>query len=565
MLNEPISATFALRAAASFNIHDGFLNPVLGNYRPTDRPRRRQDQDDATGRVSGLWSIGDGGSLLLTGTFGQVEGVGANYTALLDSVLTRHGSAAREVYYNPMGGSVDDHFRNVNAELKLDLGHLQLTYVGARMRYQARDQDRVSGNDPAANGGGNYNWRNYIGDYTTDSHELRLSNAEAQRMEWVAGYNYNNEFIEEHDQSWTTPITNPVLSSSANNVAIIANTVHGSDGIFGQINFHATDALRLTLGIRRSSDRVRRRGTIAAGPGPWIDSRGNSPCVALNDCIGAPDNGDQSAAKFTYRVGSDYQITGNQMLYASVATGYKAGGFNDYEPTSGRVASYEPEQLTAYEAGYKGRLLPNLQFDSAAYYYDYSKNQVTQVVGIFNLSPPVIVIYTKTVPTVFYGWESELHFKMTARDFIDLEIALERNYYKHLQAGFNYLAQTDWSGYRLDNTPTAAATLAYSHRWLPESGGYWEAHVSSKYSSGYLLSDFQQPRQYVQAPFTRSDFTLTYGSDSGKVEVQVYARNIEDRLQLLSPPQNVVPAVVNAANVGVSEPRTVGVRIGIRY
>jgi outer membrane receptor protein involved in Fe transport len=72
----------------------------------------------------------------------------------------------------------------------------------------------------------------------------------------------------------------------------------------------------------------------------------------------------------TYRINFDYTPTEDDLIYLSMTTGYRAGGFNlgyfSFIPT------YEPEDITAYELGYKGQLLDGtLQLNASIYYYDY--------------------------------------------------------------------------------------------------------------------------------------------------------------------------------------------------
>ncbi|MDZ7684867.1 MAG: TonB-dependent receptor [Gammaproteobacteria bacterium] len=72
----------------------------------------------------------------------------------------------------------------------------------------------------------------------------------------------------------------------------------------------------------------------------------------------------------TFRVNLDYEIDGNQMVYGNVTTGYRSGGFN--LSFISQTPEYEPEELIAYEVGYKGGLLDNtLQLNASAYIYDY--------------------------------------------------------------------------------------------------------------------------------------------------------------------------------------------------
>ncbi len=72
----------------------------------------------------------------------------------------------------------------------------------------------------------------------------------------------------------------------------------------------------------------------------------------------------------TYRVNLDFTPTEDDLFYLSMTTGYRAGGFNlgyfSFIPT------YDPEDITAYELGYKGQLLDGtLQVNASIYYYDY--------------------------------------------------------------------------------------------------------------------------------------------------------------------------------------------------
>jgi iron complex outermembrane receptor protein len=570
VLNVPVTDSLALRAAGAFDLRDGYLDPRI-DAPPLAYAPARQDQNNQAARLSALWSPVQPLSVLITGTAGRVGGVGNLYNAIYERVSTSSGSTARAVYYNPLGGTTDDDFRNVNAELNAQWGPVHVTYDGARILYTAHDTPS-SEIDPAANpnaaGTPQYGFTDYRATYTTVSHEVRLSNATPQRIDWVIGANHYHENLAENDQNWNVPVTYPTFDASTNATGILGTTTHTSYGLFGQGSWHVSPALKLTLGLRDSSDRVSRRATFAGGPlqpgtgTPWLDKNGQ-PCHALNACVGAPDNGDEAASKITYRLGADYQLTDEHMVYFFVATGYKAGGFNDYDPVANGVSEYAPEQLTAYEVGYKGQLHPGLQYESAAYYYDYSRNQVTSVVAFFNVQPPTFVIFTRAVPAVLYGWENELRYGLTAADEVDLALALESTRYRQLLAGLT--ENVDWSGTGLDNAPRAAGTLAYTHRWYRAGGAYVQLHMGTKFSSGYDESDFVNAVKYRQGGFTRSDLTLSYRPASRQFGLDAYVHNIEDRLQLLSAPTNNALHVADGSGVAVSAPRTVGIRITVNY
>jgi iron complex outermembrane receptor protein len=75
-----------------------------------------------------------------------------------------------------------------------------------------------------------------------------------------------------------------------------------------------------------------------------------------------------SAGYTNYRGSLKYKFTPNAMVYASVATGTKAGGYNGRATISSEL-SYQPEKNTTYEVGSKLAFLDSrLVFDVAVYH-----------------------------------------------------------------------------------------------------------------------------------------------------------------------------------------------------
>lgn len=74
--------------------------------------------------------------------------------------------------------------------------------------------------------------------------------------------------------------------------------------------------------------------------------------------------------KLTWRVNLDWNIDDESLLYLNVTTGYRSGGFN--LAFFSQTPEYDPEELIAYEVGYKGRFFDgSLQTTASAYFYDY--------------------------------------------------------------------------------------------------------------------------------------------------------------------------------------------------
>lgn len=556
-INIPLSGSIAFRAAGSYNHRDGFLETASGNV-------SKAGQNDYTGRFSLLAELGDRSRARFTLTLGHIGGSGPSPAVYGNWLNGETNRERRTILDNPFPSQDDEDFINFNGEVNLGLGPLDLTYVGAHTRFDS-NQLRSTNNDPGQNFigqgpfGAYYGWSIYQSEVRTDQHELRLTNANPGFIDYVIGGNYFNENIAgpERYHTWTAPVANPTNAASINGLSFLVDTTHESWGIFGQATVNLTEDLSVVAGLRYSDDRVARTGTVAIGPG--AQDAGGNVCIAPEPCVGGPNVGSQQATKLTYRGGINYQLTNSDLLYASIATGFKAGGFNDFDPIALTAAPYDPESMTAYELGYKGRIIDGVRFNSNFFYYDYSGSQITSLVNILGN----FVIYTQLVPTEIYGWENELSAAIGPDTNIALTASLMESSYTEFQAGL--FRNVDWSGLSLDRTPRFVATLDVNHSWDVGRGYSLEMRAFSKLSSGYVVSDFVNAFRLEQGSYTRSDASLTLFAPDDAWYAQLFVRNIENGLQAVAGPADYNPNLLNGTTVPISEPRALGVRVGFNF
>ena len=221
--------------------------------------------------------------------------------------------------------------------------------------------------------------------------ELRLS-GDMGDIKWILGGNYardkafetsyysftqnslNLGFLGIHDaDAW---IRQPIR-----NIAAFANV----DYTFGQLTVHAgtrytrdkrkfegctadpdTDGIERTafniiLGLTGTPNEI--------GPGECITSLNGIPGVVRNSLD--EDN-------VSWRLGLDYQVNRDTMLYANVSRGYKSGGFPAVNSAAAlQLSGVTQESVLAYEAGLKASLLDRrVQFNAAGFYYDYQDKQL---------------------------------------------------------------------------------------------------------------------------------------------------------------------------------------------
>ena len=95
--------------------------------------------------------------------------------------------------------------------------------------------------------------------------------------------------------------------------------------------------------------------------------------------------------KFTGRINLDWDITEEVRLYFSATSGYRSGGYNLVFFSN--TAAYDPENLIAYEFGYKTRFFDNtLQINGSLYLYDYDTihTVATEVTSLGGTSTSVL-------------------------------------------------------------------------------------------------------------------------------------------------------------------------------
>ena len=167
---------------------------------------------------------------------------------------------------------------------------------------------------------------------TVASHELRITGNLMDRLDIVAGvYLYAMEY----ELTQINVFTGLPLKIDATQKA-------ESRAVFAQGNYSFNAAWRVTLGVRYTEDEK----TFSRG----MELFGNT--------LFRVNNLEDDWGEATYRVGGDYQLNKDLMLYASYATGYKAGGFNG-RAGSAEVArvSYDPETVNTFETGMKSEWL----------------------------------------------------------------------------------------------------------------------------------------------------------------------------------------------------------------
>ena len=191
-----------------------------------------------------------------------------------------------------------------------------------------------------------------------------------------------------------------------------------SKAVYLQANYDLTERATLTLGGRYTQDE--KSATVyksqlftdgsAGGASPLF---GGTELLTLALQSDFEESGDWS--KFNPKVGIDYSIDDDTMVYASYAEGFKSGGINMRADALASPAGFshvfEPEDAASFELGIKTEMLDNrVRMNAAVFTTDYENVQITQTALIGNNFVPVVA--TNNVQSI-NGLELELTAALT--------------------------------------------------------------------------------------------------------------------------------------------------------
>ena len=179
--------------------------------------------------------------------------------------------------------------------------------------------------------------------------------------------------------------------------------VTDSESFFGELYIQATEDLRFTLGFRTSDDykesysrqpfiNIVGMGGLGTGFTPLA---GAFPGYGEAYIAATGVLPEMDVSNTTGRFVADYFVDEDTMVYGSVSTGVKVGGFNGaIDPIlfPDTPTSYPETEITAYETGIKTDFPDqNIRLNASLYYYDIEGFHTTRVVNKVSLTEGIDV------------------------------------------------------------------------------------------------------------------------------------------------------------------------------
>lgn len=400
-LNAPIGDKIAIRASVQQYEHDGFTTDTALPGVKLD------DANDLSGKLAILWKPNDDFSATLTGQVYSADQNGAAQKNINDP------SSDPRVLTQDFAPKFNLDSKLIHLNLQWDLPDFSVKSVTA---YQGLDHRQKEDSSRSAYSLiGAYDnvaaWNTSLQNY---SEELDFLSAPGSRLEWIAGgfaqSQHSSQFVAEFEgtdanPSFVVPADiegNPPANLAYGNYTYVERKSYSP---FLQGTYHLTDALRVTLGGRYNYDSYKLHSSNFSAFGSSF-----------------VDNKHQDHAP-TFRAEIDYDLTPSNMIYASVARGYKPGGLNGTGNTVVVGPSFKQETNTAYEIGSKNTFFGNsLRTNVAAFYYVYKNMQYIETDPI-----PFAAGIANIPSTHIWGGEAEVNYRgMEDRLRIGANLTLEQ-------------------------------------------------------------------------------------------------------------------------------------------
>jgi iron complex outermembrane receptor protein len=159
----------------------------------------------------------------------------------------------------------------------------------------------------------------------------------------------------------------------------------------------------------------------------------------------------------------DHQLTPDTMIYGSVTRGYQAGGFNSVS-TQANGGRFDPETITSYELGAKGRVAEaGITYSASLFHYLFKNLQSINLVQPDGAAVPFYAITVSDVEAT--GLDAELQWQVAA----PLRIFANGEYIDQKYQGQHNPVGNDLTGQPY-GTPRVSLAAGFDYT-LPLAGG----------------------------------------------------------------------------------------------
>ncbi len=367
-----------------------------------------------------------------------------------------------------------------------------------------------------------------VSKYHQFSQEVRALSTGDGPLSWIFGANYYEDDLQAFQNYAANGYGPGGLSRVFPVEEGIASSMHQetlSYAVFGESAYAITTRLTFTGGVRWTYDRRRadRRAFLFNATGYAVNfiDRPTALSRLLVDTI-PRTMVSRSWREWTGRANLAYDVTGDLMVYANYAHGFKGGDFNGgalFAPAEATIVN--PEFLDSYEVGFKGETPDRrLGFEGAAFYYDFTDQQVSQ-----NLPGATVTLQSlaNAAKTRVYGAEFAVTAQPADALFLQAKAGLLDAKFKEFLLDPGNPA-TSFAGNRTASSPRL--TLAGTARYDVPVGAYTlSAQLDGSYTGSHFFSVDNNPALYENG-YWLANTSLVLHSPGDRYSATVWVKNL---------------------------------------
>ena len=604
-VNAPIGPFSAVRISGAFLGHNGYLSDGTS------------DQDTKAGRIqflsrplpklsirisadyADLGGAGEGSTYVNSFSYNRATG---RYTTVPSGLPASDGvySAPEQSYLqrfmaSPAGRDsgpvspypfINNKLYGVNAQIDYDTPYGKLTLIPAWRPSSINDLSDAAGFIAAT--------REDDEQYST---ELRFAGNRISIFDYTFGALYYHEREK------------GVFAANLQSLATYETYTTFTDAYagFARATAHLTDKLRLVGGVRYTSNQKSFDGTsdrlaivctlLALGktcptaplipfsyaanqqPLPVPATNGGVvPVLGTGAIVSRADFNQNSAIlndRTTYRGAVEYDVTPRSLLYGSVETGFRSGGFS----LAVGYGTYRPEYITAYTVGSKNRFFDNrLELNLEGFVWNYRSQQVSHL-GL-DLSGNNANFTQNIGRSINEGAEVEGRFLLTP----STELSANMQYLDATYGNFVYQApatngvppnvgcavSVDTTNTALRNVNCSGKPSFNSPKWTLNLGVQQTLRFGDYKVVGYVATQYLTSRyigfEYLPSELAPAVFQtngqITFSPDYAKWSLSVFVQNLENNRYPIQAIVNTAASVVSTIN---ANPRTYGARVSYKF
>ncbi|MDC0602991.1 TonB-dependent receptor [Aliiglaciecola sp.] len=318
---------------------------------------------------------------------------------------------------------------------------------------------------------------------------------------------------------------------------------------YAQASIDLSDQLSLTLGARYTDEEKQAdvyNGLIFDNVYPnsgWIPGYVRPDGALVPQVLGSDSNGDdvldspssKSWSRFTPRIGVEYQMNKDVMVFASYAQGFKSGTFNP-RATENEPAA-DPEVVDSFEIGFKADWSDSLRTNITVFTLDHKDRQYISVLP-GDSSADLNQFLGNVGESNSQGLEAEITFVASDALTFDFTLGL-------IDSEFEEVIEQTVDGpiniadrFSVSNTPER--TMNFAANYVLETGS-GDVVLSANYYYRSEYSLFEQDNLLNQDGYGLLNFSAVWYSDDGNWNVGLHGKNLADEEYLVGGYQFVTP------------------------